>query len=216
MHHFTAHLDKTATDNIRKVLCQATKDDIAKGVVWYAQAREMLDRVAIRYDLEPDLVYAICAALSPGKRWGLNYWQTITVARALSELGPGGLKEDHIPGALYRSAREQPYDIATTGDIAHLSGQKVTAFYQNFTGNYDEVTVDRHAYNIALGARFIKSEKGDKSAIPDSWGSCCLTPLRYKIVADAYREAGAEIGLSPAQAQAVAWVTWRRLHDLKD
>jgi len=71
-----------------------------------------------------------------------------------------------------------------------LSGPKVTAFFANLIGDYDQVTID--TWMIV----FFKFDK-------------CLTKNRYKMLADRIRNYAKKVGMTPAGLQAVLW-SWIR------
>jgi hypothetical protein len=90
-----------------------------------------------------------------------------------------------------------------------LNGPKVTSFYRCITGDQDDVCVDGHALSVYLGERIPISKTPS------------ISPLLYTTVQRAYRIAAtcsdALCGhvLTPAQVQAVTWVTYRRIHHIK-
>jgi len=91
-----------------------------------------------------------------------------------------------------------------------LNGRKITAFFLSITGVADAVCVDGHAYAIWLGER-----------VPTTKTPSLGVKL-YAEIARAYvlvaKRSAAICGetLTPAQVQAVTWVTYRRLLGLTD
>jgi hypothetical protein len=173
------------TDNILAVFHQAAPSDLW-AVNWYRIAHKEIEDLAGDLGLPVWQVAGIVAALSPRTRWDAN----LDDARRLVTGGrPWALKANQAK-ARRILAGEDPDKV--------LSGPKVRSFYQNLTDPEDPqaVTVDIWAYRVWSG----------------NWGEIKWVhePL-YGRVAEAYRQAAAEVGLLPSELQAIAWVTIRRL-----
>jgi predicted transcriptional regulator len=91
--------------------------------------------------------------------------------------------------------------------IKILNGQKIVCFYQNIMGE-NTCTVDGHAYNIYHASR------------QSLTGSISIGKIEYHLIQDAYRKAGQSVlvhgrELTAYEMQAVTWVAWRRIHNIK-
>ena len=94
------------------------------------------------------------------------------------------------------------------GVIDILNGQKIVSFYRNIMGD-DTCTVDGHAKNIYYGERHGLAD--DKTNVGKK---------EYKTISDAYVKAGKRVrvngrSLKAFEIQAITWVVWRRVHNIK-
>lgn len=173
-------------NNILATYDQATDQDRQEGTLWYPLAHLFAHTVGIG---SVKRGAGILAALSPQTSWPEN--------KRLALNARTGKITGHT-GANCRKALEcrqgfEPLDV--------LGGNKVRAFYSLILepGNAFDVVVDRHAFDVALGyvtnnlARKVLERRGG-----------------YDYVADAYRNAAAELGILPSVLQATVWLTWRR------
>jgi hypothetical protein len=115
-----------------------------------------------------------------------------------------------------------------------LNGHKVRSFYNNIrdpANPIDDVTVDSHAFSIALGRRVSNGSpeynffSGSSVKAADSWTGSAIprkgssetygTSGLYSAFADAYRRVGASRTppLSARQVQAITWTEWRIQRD---
>lgn len=184
--------------NVDAVLDLATDDDYAAGAAWYADARAAAADLATTYGVSIDVAAGVLAALSPRVDWTHNLaWARATLAAGRAPaMGLGGSRRaaDRIVGAA-------PYAPTAPADV--LRGPKVSAFHANIVGDESRVTVDRHAYDIARGRRGAYDKRGGELA----------RPTVHAAFREAYARVAAARGMTPAAVQAVAWVTWRRVHD---
>lgn len=171
--------------NIMDCYHRASFEEKQSGMSWYLDAQSIALEVG-KGDVK--LGAALIAVTSPLQRWEQN----VKVARHAAEFGSPypGMKNimDKVSRLL---AGENPDDV--------VSGQKVTSFYRNIVNPYGQsVTVDRHAFDIAMATRF------------NPEGRPSLGKRQYEIISDAYRKAAESLGIVPLELQAVTWVTWRR------
>ena len=196
---------RKAAANIRKVLQQATGEELAAGNDWYQAANERALMMALDFGISIEAVAYIIAALSPSVRWEQN----VTAARKLLEAVVAGESTDLVlPG--------YPNNVAKAKTIArlaharfspeqwkkHLKGPKVVEFAENIINpsRCQQVTLDTHAISVASGKRFTT-----KSA-PE------LRIAEFTRISAAYVKVAAEYNISPNQCQAITWLVWRRLH----
>jgi hypothetical protein len=183
------------TRNITAVFRSADADLIAEGIAWYENARLVADALAAKNNVPVHVAAGVLAALSPLNSWGNN------VNLAARMLASGGtLSEGYLKANLAKARR-----IIAEGNISALGGLKVNNFYLSIiSGGAEGVTIDRHAYCLAVNDRSMTNK------VPK------LSPTRYAEIAERYRRAALilsrEYGmpLSPAVVQAVTWVVWRR------
>ena len=196
-------------ENIISVYRMATPEEKRDGIVWYANAYADCKRIAVDCDVPIHIVVGVVAALSPNNKWDRN----VTNARDLIE---GYLNGDHVENikvSTYNAMKNKAWAILeampdTDNVITILNGQKITSFYQNIMG-YDTCTVDGHAKNIFYGVRHGLTD--DKTNVGKR---------EYKEISQAYVDAGKRVRVNgrPLKAfeiQAITWVVWRRIHNIK-
>ncbi len=181
-------LDPTVA-NILRVYRSATDEQLAAGIRWYDEAH------TLAVALDPTNVErsaGVIAALSPMLGWGQNV--TLATRAYADGVASGGLtascdKADRILNG------EAPLTVFG-------KGPKVRNFYLNILAPSDPnggVTVDRHAFDIAVGrvtddeTRGILGRKG-----------------MYDHFAGLYHQAARIAGIGSPQMQAVTWVVWRQ------
>lgn len=101
----------------------------------------------------------------------------------------------------YPANKHKAFDILD-GKLDYLNGLKTQNFARNILGCTDSVTVDVHAFSVAVGKRYTA-----KTMKP-------ISPKVYEEVSGAYKAVAEEMSVAPAHLQAIVWQTWRRLHSL--
>lgn len=172
--------------NIRASFDAATIEERSAGVHWYDAARELAGHLAAQYRVTVPVAAAAIAAHSMNASWQVN------VARAASQLAgyPCGL------GAAIRmtaAAMANPDNA-----LSHVVGPKLHPFACNIAGDLTMVATDRWAQRAAF------------ATLDDA---VCDRLIARKGVRDtvilAYQKVAAEVGLAPAELQAVVWVQVR-------
>ena len=182
----------------------ATPEDISNGVEWYARANRAALEVSTSVDLPLNTVIGVMAALSPNNRWERNKVDTFNMCSAFK----AGLDVDSFRVTTYNKMKEKAWSILVDNLTTHedilsrLNGQKIRSFYSNIVG-LDEVTIDGHAYNIAIYKR-----QGLKS------NETNLGTKMYRELQSAYVRAAKRVGVKPHVLQAVTWTVWRRIHNI--
>lgn len=174
--------------NVLDVYATASPAQIAAGATWYSDAFRFCGNLALSSGFDRKAVAGIVAAGSPLTGWGQNKTNAarwIANRKADKYLTVGIVKADAI------MAGADPLDV--------LLSRKIRNFYLSIlTGGMHSQAccIDRHAWDIANGER--GENKGRN-----------ITDKRFDEAADAYRSAARIVGMSPAQLQAITWVTWR-------
>jgi len=174
--------------NILDVFESATPSQAVEGAAWYSDAHALAGAITPADEMRGAV---IIAALSPALPWGANMRAAIAAAKVR------GSRPSGIIGKNWSKARK----ARTAADpFAVLSGPKVRAFALCIASNGQDphaVCVDRHAAAIAVG-RFL-----------EDGGAAAVRGARFEKIADAYRDAAALAGVTPAAMQAITWVVWR-------
>ena len=190
--------------NILKVYRRATQHDIEHGIEWYDRANREALRIAQKHDLPLKTVVGVMAALSPNNRWERNCKDTDTMCEAW--VACDCLSDFKV--SCYNTMKEKAWSILVdeldddTDILTRLNGQKIRSFYSNIMG-LDEVTIDGHALNIALGKR--QGLTDDKTN---------MGKRQYRELQDCYVRAAKRVKIKPHVLQAITWTTWRREHGI--
>ena len=197
------------TRYIKGMLQLATVADIEQGKQWYKRAYNLAITLMHSYKgVTLGQCVGVIAALSPNNKWERN----CNDAEAMIKAWANGCDPTSVKVCTFNKNKEKAAAILnldddfTTEDIERiLNGRKVVAFYRCIMGFDDAVCVDGHAYAIWLGER-VPTTKTPSIGIK-----------LYETISRAYINTAAVsfdlVGesLTPAQVQAVTWVTYRRL-----
>tara|TARA_R100001460_G_scaffold47467_1_gene85228 strand:+ start:4239 stop:4829 length:591 start_codon:yes stop_codon:yes gene_type:complete len=190
--------------NILKVYRRATTDDIANGIEWYDRAKRYAELISEETRLHLNTVIGVMAALSPNNKWERNVIDCQRMCNAW--LNGEGL--DDFKVSCYNNMKQKAWsildDILTSDDdiLTRLNGQKIRSFYSNIRG-LDEVTIDGHALNIALGkVQGLTTYKTNMST------------KVYKQMQQVYIRAAKRVDIEPHVLQAITWTTWKREHNI--
>ena len=200
------------TRYIAGMLQLATQADIEAGINWYARAERFAQRLSAEYGCTFEQAVGVIAALSPNNRWARN----CADAEAMAAAWQAGIDPETVKVCTYGANRAKAAAIlaleAPTQDgiAAILNGRKVTAFFLSITGRQDAVCVDSHAYAIWLGQRVTIAN------VPSIGVKLYADIVRAYCLVAKRSEALCGEALTPAQVQAVTWVTYRRLHGITD
>lgn len=203
---------KPATRNIVAAFNAASAEDKSQGITWYPQA------MSLARELDPDnpmRAAAVLAVLSPRSSWRINQ-RLARYAYGLHSFSPVGRAHPlFTPETLAISMPTTKTNAAKAmrilaGDLVenNVRGDKVTRFFANICGDYKNVTVDRHAIDIACGTVLSDRERSNVIAGKDGYARVARLYVR------AARELSKQLGvyITPPQVQAVTWVYWRKNH----
>jgi len=186
--------------NILKVYRRATPEDIANGLEWYDRAKRYATIISNLSGVNLNTVVGVMAALSPNNRWERNVKDTERMVWAWVK----GEDLSDFKVSCYNTMKQKAWsiledDLTDDDDIlTRLNGQKIRSFYSNIRG-LTEVTIDGHAYNIALGIR--QGLTSDKTN---------MGKKLYREMQSAYVKAAKRVGVKPHELQAITWTTWKR------
>jgi hypothetical protein len=176
--------------NIVAVYRRASHDELVDGLEWYPNAHVIATQLG---NGDTRFGAALLAVLSPLQKWDKN----VDYAYHAVEYGwpyPG--MTDKMNKVIRLLEGENPDTV--------VKGEKVTSFYNNILDPYGpHVTIDRHAYDIAMGIRHTDETRPS------------IGKKVYETLSRAYIDAAEELGIAPLSLQAITWVVWRREHGIK-
>ena len=190
--------------NILKVYRRATTDDISNGLEWYDRAKRYASIISNLSGVNLNTVIGVMAALSPNNKWERNVKDTERMVWAWVK----GEDMSDFKVSCYNTMKAKAWsiledDLTDDDDIlTRLNGQKIRSFYSNIRG-LNEVTIDGHALNIALGIR--QGLTTDKTN---------MGKKVYRDMQSAYVKAAKRVGVKPHELQAITWTTWKREHGI--
>ena len=196
------------TRHIAGMLQLASVSDIADGKHWYQRAYDLaVQLIHVYQPLTLGQAVGVIAALSPNNKWQRNCQDAERIIKAW-HVGADLMSVKVCtfnPNKRKAIAILKLESVDTEAIAKILNGRKVTAFYKSIMGHKESVCVDGHAYAVFVGER-VPTTKTPK-----------LSAGLYDAIARSYilvSERSAELCghyLTPAQVQAVTWVTYRRL-----
>lgn len=179
-------------ENILAVYNGAFPNHFVEGIKWYPSVHDLGKQLD---PINPDRAWGIIAALSPMTPWPRNVF-----------LAQRTFEEGIAYGCLTSNANKANRIYAGEAPLDVLGGMKITNFYLNIADPYaDNVTIDRHAHDIAMGEPFGKQTR----KMLNSKGG-------YNELADLYREVANDIGILPSELQAITWCAWREAIGITD
>ena len=190
--------------NILKVYRRATTEDIANGVEWYDRAKRYAETISKQTGLHIHTVIGVMAALSPNNKWERNVKDCERMCNAWID----GEDLSDFKVSCYNTMKLKAWSILedklTSDDdiLTRLNGQKIRSFYSNIRG-LDEVTIDGHALNIALGK--LQGLTTDKTN---------MGKKTYIEMQTYYVRAAKRVDIAPHVLQAITWTTWKREHNI--
>lgn len=179
----------TYAQNIINCYNEATPEEVKEGLHWYDNARNIAFDIA-GGDISKGA--GVLSAFSPLTPW----YRTLELAS--DSLRIGTARTD----TLGNSSRAAQRIIDGEHPLEVLKGLKTRAFYSAIADpNTELVTIDTHAYSIAIGYKITAAQAGKK------------IPIRlYRTLSHAYIEAAHILDMSPIDVQAITWVHWRNVH----
>ncbi len=201
--------------NAREIVAKftlATSQEVQLGCDWYPSALKIAARIGEKYDLSAQTVAGVIAALSPNNRWERNIIDAENIIKCWRA---GGTRSDllAVKVCTYGKMKEKAIDILTTPIGVNiketLKGKKIVEFFNCITNPLlNDVCIDGHAYSVWFGQRLTMKE------VP-----AIGKKLRHQIKTD-YCDATAFINeeldtaYTPADIQAITWVTHKRIYNV--
>lgn len=180
------------TDTVQNIMAEylrASDSEYNEGMEWYSKANTIANEIA-NGDVWKGA--GVIAAYSPNMAWNQN----MTIARKSFEAGYA------MTNALGNSVKAAQRIMDGEPAMEVLKGPKVRAFCAAIADPDNSViaTIDRHAYNIAMGTM----EGNPKFPIKV-----------FRELSDAYVTCADLAGIGVPQIQAITWVSFRNRKGIK-
>tara|TARA_Y100001972_G_scaffold48575_1_gene59782 strand:- start:224 stop:850 length:627 start_codon:yes stop_codon:yes gene_type:complete len=206
-------------ENIKGVYYLSKAYEKKHGEVWYKLANKSCSAIAKKLGMHSAFTIGVLSALSPNNKYDKNMRDAENMCIAYKS----DIPLHDVKVSTYNANKEKAIKIlglmdSGTMDLENdirdiLNGNKVKAFFDciyNYETNKTTVCIDGHAKAIYIGEKFALSSN-----------SSSITNKQYRVISQAYIDATKEINESegtsylPYQIQAITWVAWRRIHNIK-
>lgn len=197
--------------NIMEVWGKSLAWERTDGHDYYDRQRQAITSIGAKYGFSAAQSVAVFAVLSPNNDEAGTY----RAASQCFKISTGEISA-LSPVQGYPANRAKALDILAGGDIARLvTGPKVTAFYHNTMDpdNDQHITVDGHMLGVWCGRRFLlRGVRGDPHP---TMTDAVIPKSEYPLIARDFRGAATRISMSAPRFQAVLWITWKRIHNIR-
>lgn len=210
-----------SVDNIGWHWARASRQEVERGMAWYADAREVATVIASG---NAHLGAGMLAVYSPQQAWAGNL---LLAARALCEgRGIGGPGSGVFASTAQRRAADRLLAGESYEDV--LTGPKVRDFARliEHGGDRDPATprvvIDRHALSVACGRPLTVAEYGAAPLKAYRRADGSIRHRHYDRVVQLYLQAARIIAgrehrrVAAHQVQAVTWLVRQRLNQLTE
>jgi hypothetical protein len=179
--------------NIINIYNAATEEERDFFHNWYNNAQQTCINLANEYSVDPQLVYAIVAVLSPGNRFNRNIVAAENLLR--NEL----FGEQNPVSTNNRRNAEKAAQIFRTKSLEFVTGPKVSVFFKSLMTPKEfkeRLVLDGHAVSMWIGEKLpVKKIK---------------IPNREQILTD-FQSAADCLGIAVQELQAVTWFVWKNV-----
>ena len=183
----------------------ATLDELYDGLNWYKEANDYCKELGGRFNISVQQSAGIIAVFSPQAGWTENKRYAVSFL----------INSKNILRSLVQVKKARKIlKLKSEADIYHaqsITGQafKTKSFYLNIL-NPDiatDVTIDRHAIAVC-------TQSPDKTvALNKNYAK--YTEIQYRFFANCYMKAASKLDILPHQLQAITWIVYRRIRELR-
>ena len=184
----------------------ATVSEVKDGLNWYTEANEYCRELASRFNISLQQAAGIIAVFSPQAGWTENKRYAVSFLINPKNLLRSMVQVIKAKRILKLTSEDEIYHAQS------ITGQafKTKSFFLNIL-NPDiatDVTIDRHAIAVCI------QNPDNVFALSQDYAK--YTKAQYTFFASCYIKAAASLDILPHQLQAITWLTYRRLRELRD
>ena len=199
--------------NAREIVAKftlATSQEVQLGCDWYSSALKIAIGISKKYGTSVEVAAGVIAALSPNNRWERNIVDAEAIIKCWAA---GGTNTDmlNVKVCTYGKMKAKAVDILTRNVpiVEILNGKKIIEFFNCITNTaLNDVCIDGHAYSVWFGQRLTMKEV---PAIGKKLRSQIKTDDRD---ATFFINEELDTAYTPADIQAITWVTHKRIHNV--
>lgn len=184
----------------------ATPSETAEGLAWYTIANDYCKELAGRFNISIQQAAGLIAVFSPQAGWAENKRYALSFLINPKNILRSKVQVIKARRIMKLTSEADIYAAQSVNDAAY----KTKSFFLNIL-NPDvatDVTVDRHAIAICI------QSPDNTSALGNDWAK--PTKLQYEFFQRCYIKAAAKLDIFPHQLQAITWLVYRRLRDLRE
>lgn len=199
--------EKKCINSILRFHSLATIDEIKEGIRWYEDANIYCKELANRFNISIQQACGIIAVFSPQAGWTENKRYALSFLLQPNIKNRSLVQMIKAKKILLLKSESEIYNILSTREKAF----KTKAFFVNLL-NPDiptGCTIDRHAIAICL------QSPNNTFPLDQRYGDN-LTIAQYSFLENCYVKCAKDLGIFPHQLQAITWLTYRRIRDLKE
>lgn len=189
------------TRNIQRALDHAMAIEVREGQRAYFQYNRTLTEIAAATGLSVSTVAGVFSALSPNSDYKGNLRSAKTVCLGYVR----GLPIEACTVSTYNHNREKAWRILEGAHFYSVfKGLKVRNFWRNLTepDHPEAITIDGHMANIYIWE-------------PRRMTDASLSKRMYAKLAREFSKVATSADLLPSQLQAILWLTWKRINNIK-
>lgn len=193
-------------NSILRFYSLATLTEHKEGLDWYNDANIYCKELASRFDITLQQSVGIVAAFSPQTGWTENKRYAVSFLLQPNNQVRLLIQQVKAKNILKLKSESDIYASLSVNGTAW----KTKAFFLNIL-NPDiptDVTIDRHAIAVCI------QSTDNVSALPKTHGH--LKPTQYAFFQSCYISASNKLGILPHQLQAITWIVYRRLRQLRE
>lgn len=184
-------------NNLQRVFEAAKPNEISEGKITYNRYNSLMVSLAEKYSISTETMTAVFVATSPNSSNILNLRSAVSLVDSFKK----GLPFESVQLTCYRACGLRAWRCLQGEDfLSFTKGKKTRAFYWNILhpDNPEHVTIDGHMFGVWSGSYLRMKET--KTLIK-----------HYDVVSSGVRRLAVKNDLVPCQAQAIMWLTWKRM-----
>jgi hypothetical protein len=183
----------------------ATHSELREGMEWYTQANDYCKELAGRFGISLQQSAGIIAAFSPQAGWIENKRYAVSFLINPKNRLRSLVQDKKAKKILRLKGEDEIYHALAITDAAY----KTKSFFLNIL-NPDVAlgcTIDRHAIAVCI------QSPDNVFALDKSYTK--PTRVQYNFFQTCYCKAALKLDILPQQLQAITWIVYRRLRDLR-
>jgi hypothetical protein len=187
-------------NSIEKYYLNSLQIEKENGMQWYKNAKNTICTIADKYGIHHKIAIAVTSALSPRCIWESNIKDLENVLKWYTDKN----KRSYPKVTTYNQNRNKAINILMNENTNVFNTAKTFNFFNNimYPENKDYITIDGHSINIYYGKIGAVKNKH-------------FTDKYYYRIAKAYKKIAAKYDILPNQLQAITWLSFKRIHNIK-
>ena len=190
----TKSTDTQIKSCLRAWIKDASAENIASGLEWYAEAQAFCHALANEFALPAYIVASVISMLSPNNKWARNKID----ARAVILAWKNGLGADSVKVCTYTPNKLKAFRALNEGERIASSAPKTHAFAMNVgLLSPDHITIDKWHIRACL----VKPKDGVTNTVET------VTAKQYRRIEAITAQIAKENGFKGYELQAIIWVS---------